>query len=379
MNLRRARRRTYEVLTRADMHDPLAGTVHALLIFLIVATVTATVLSTEEEIGAAAPDLFFAIEAVALVAFTLEYIARLWAVPEHPLARGRDPWRARLAYARTPAALIDLAAIAPFILALFTSVDLKVLILIRLLRFLKLARYSTGFQSLFEAMRRERHALAACLIVLISVVLIAASAMYVAERDAQPKNFSSILAATWWAMATVTTVGYGDVVPITPLGRVIAGLTMIAGLVMLALPVAIIATAFAEVIQKRSFIITVGMITRSPLFAGLDATVIAELVPMLRAMTLDHGETIFEPGESALYVIADGEVELEHTQGKTRLRVGDAFGRVPHFGDSVEVREARAASRVRLLALDARELDQFLNSRPDLTEQLKVVAANLPV
>jgi voltage-gated potassium channel len=379
MTLRRARRRAYEVLARANMHDPLTWIVHTGLIFLIVATVAAEVLSTVDEIGSAAPKLFVLIEVVALVAFTIEYLARIWAVPEHPLARGRDPWRARLSYARTPGSLIDLAAIAPIVLSLFSGIDLKVLILVRLLRFLKLARYSTGFQSLFEAMRRERHALLACLIVLGSVVLIAASAMYAAERDAQPEQFSSIPAATWWAITTVTTVGYGDVVPHTPLGRLIGGITMIAGLVMLALPVAIIATAFSEVIQKRSFIITVGMITRSKLFAGLDAAVIAELVPMLRAMTLDHGESIFEPGESALYVIADGEVELEHVDGKTRLRVGDAFGRVPHFGDTIEVREARAASRVRLLALDARELDQFLTSRPDLAEQLKVVAANLPV
>jgi voltage-gated potassium channel len=286
-------------------------------------------------------------------------------------------WRARLAYARTPGSLVDLAAIAPFIIALATSIDLKVLILVRLLRFLKLARYSTGFQSLFEAMRRERHALLACLIVLMSVVLIAASAMYVAERDTQPDVFSSIPAATWWAITTVTTVGYGDVVPQTTIGRMIGGLTMIAGLVMLALPVAIIATSFAEVIQKRSFIITVGMITRSPLFAGLDAAAVTELVPMLHAMTLDHGESIFEPGQRALYVIADGEVDLGHGEDMVRLRPGAAFGHLPHLEGVSHGREARAASRVRLLAIDAHELDRLLDSRPELAVQLRTVSASL--
>jgi voltage-gated potassium channel len=371
------RRRTYEVLARADMRDPLTWVVHTGLIFLIIATVTATVLSTVDEFGSAAPGLFLAIEVASLAIFTLEYLARLWVVPEHPLARGRDPWRARLAYARTPGSLVDLAAIVPFILALATTVDLQVVILVRLLRFLKLARYSTGFQSLFEAMRRERHALLACLIVLLSVVLIAASAMYVAERAAQPNVFSSIPAATWWAITTVTTVGYGDVVPQTAIGRMIGGLTMIAGLVMLALPVAIIATSFSEVIQKRSFIITVGMITRSPLFAGLDAATVTELVPMLQAMTLDDGESIFEPGQRALYVIADGEVDLEHGDDVIRLGAGAAFGHLPHLDGLTHGREARAASRVRLLAIDAHELDRLLDSRPELAVHLREVSASL--
>ncbi|MEJ0098196.1 MAG: ion channel [Bauldia sp.] len=163
------------------------------------------------------------------------------------------------------------------------------------------------------------------------MVLVSASFAYMAERTTQPDKFGSIPDAIWWAMATVTTVGYGDVVPRTVLGRIVGGFTMISGILMIALPVAIIGTSFAEVVRQRSFVITFGMVARIPLFADVGAQILGDILPHLRAMTIEAGTVIVEPeaGDEALYVIADGIVEVDFSRGRRRLVANDAFGIAP--------------------------------------------------
>lgn len=167
-----------------------------------------------------------------------------------------SPWRARLRYALTAPALIDLIAILPWFVALATDFEPHALLVLRLVRFLKLARYSSGFNALYLAIRRERYALLSCLIILCAGVLMSATAMYLAERSVQPDTFGSVPLAMWWSITTLTTVGYGDAVPVTNLGRMIGGATMVSGLMMLALPIAIIASSFSEVISKHNFVVT---------------------------------------------------------------------------------------------------------------------------
>ena len=195
--------------------------------------------------------------------FTAEYGLRLWSCVDYPPYRRVGPIRARLAFARTGGAIVDLLTIVPlYAVWLFPDADLRVLIVLRLLRFMKLARYSPGIRSLYEAVYDERRALAACLVILIGLVIATASLMHIVERAAQPEKFGTIPDAMWWAVITLATVGYGDVVPITPLGKILASATALLGLVMIALPVGIVATAFSEVIHRRQFVVTWGMIAR---------------------------------------------------------------------------------------------------------------------
>lgn len=153
--------------------------------------------------------------------------------------------------------------------------------------------------------------------------------MHLAEHDAQPEKFGTIPDAMWWAVVTLTTVGYGDVVPITPLGKVIAGVIAIMGLGMLALPVGIIATSFAEVIHRRDFVVTWGMVSRVPLFRDLDADDVAQIMRFLRSNTAVPGEIIVRRGEigHSMYFIAAGQIELDrpHHQ-KSILNEGDFLG-----------------------------------------------------
>lgn len=367
------RRRVFDLLERVDRHSRLPRIIAGGLVTLILINVVAAVFETVASLADDYRWLFRAIEAVSLVVFSVEYVVRLWVSVEHPRARGRPAWRARLAYAVTPAAIIDLIAILPFFIEAFTDAHLRIIVLVRLLRLFKLGRYSTGFQSLFEALRRERQALLASFLILVSVVLVSASFAYMAERATQPDAFGSIPDAIWWAMATVTTVGYGDVVPKTPLGRIVGGFTMISGILMIALPVAIIGSSFAEVVRQRSFVITFGMVARIPLFAEIGAQALSEMLPHLRAMTIEAGTVIVEPeqGDDALYVIADGVVEVDFSSSRRRLEANDAFGVAPDPNTIGEHYSALALTRVKLLALDRIDLRHLVMRHPELADRLK--------
>ena len=367
------RRQVFDLLERVDRHARLPRIISGALVGLILVNVVAAVFETVASLAAEYRWLFRSVEAVSLVIFSVEYLVRLWVSVEHPRARGKPAWRARFAYALTPAALVDLVAVAPIFIEAFTDTHLRIVVLVWLLRLFKLGRYSTGFQSLFEALRRERQALLASFLILVSVVLVSASFAYMAERTAQPDAFGSIPDAIWWAMATVTTVGYGDVVPKTALGRIIGGFTMISGILMIALPVAIIGSSFAEVVRQRSFVITFGMVARIPLFAKMGSQALSELVPHLRAMTIEAGTVIVEPeqGDEALYVIADGVVEVDFARSRRRLVANEAFGIAPDPETAGEHYSALALTRVKLLALDRIDLRHLVARHPELADRMK--------
>lgn len=372
---RELRRRIFDLLERVDRHARLPRVISGALVALILINVVAAVFETVAYYAAQYGWIFRTVEAVSLVIFTFEYLVRLWVSVEHPRARGKPAWQARLMYAVTPAALIDLIAIAPFFIEAFTDAHLRIVVLVRLLRLFKLGRYSTGFQSLAEALRRERSALLASFLILVSVVLVAASFAYMAERTAQPEHFGSIPDAIWWAMETVTTVGYGDVIPKTTLGRIIGGVTMISGILMIALPVAIIGSSFAEVVRQRSFVITFGMVARIPLFSEIGSQVLGDILPHLRAMTIEAGTVIVEPeqGDEALYVIADGVVEIDYTHSRRRLVANETFGVAPDPEAAAEHYSALALTRVKLLALDRIDLRHLVARHPELAARIKPV------
>lgn len=370
------RRRCYEVLERDAAQDRLAERVNLGLIMLIVLNVVVAVLETVPSLFLRDYAFFLGFERFSLVVFAVEYLLRVWVSPENPRYRGVPKMRARLRYMRTPVAIIDLVAWLPFVLSALLGVNLVTLAILRLLRFVKLVRYSPGMQSLLEVLHRERQSLIACFWLLAAAVLISASAMYVAEGGVQPEHLGSIPAAMWWAMATVTTVGYGDVYPVTLAGRIIAGLTMITGIVMIALPVGIIATAFVDVIKRRDFIITWGMVARVPLFADLDAAGIGEIHKMLSAHTAQAGEVIARRGEVArsMYFIASGEVELDFAAETHVLGEGQFFGEMALLHSARRAATARARTRCMLLMLAADDLTDVIRRHPNIGERIRAMA-----
>ncbi len=372
-NWRRWRRRTYELLD-PTLETPWDRIVHHGLIALVLINVVAVILDSVPSVAARYQPILTGIEIVSVVVFTLEYGLRLWSCVEHIPYAGRSPWKMRLAWARTPAAVIDLLAIVPFYVAIGSTADLRVLALFRLVRFFKLARYSSGLASLADALYAERRSLLATLLILGGLVLTTATLMHLAEREAQPDRFGTIPDAMWWAVVTLTTVGYGDVVPVTPTGRLIAGLTAILGIAMLALPVGIIATAFSEVIHRREFVVTWSMVARVPVFADLGAAAIAEIMDLLHSRTVPRGEVIVRRGEAAdaMYFIVTGEVEIEIKDGHhPRLGAGEFFGEIAVLNEEPRTATVRACEETRLLVLQAHDLERLMDRVPEIGRRIQ--------
>jgi voltage-gated potassium channel len=195
-------------------------------------------------------------------------------------------------------------------------------------------------------------------VILTGTTLITASLMHLAERDVQPDRLGTVPDAMWWAIVTLGTIGYGDVVPVTAAGKVIAALTIFCGLVMVALPVGIIATAFAATIHRRDFVVTWTMVAKVPLFAELEAGDIADIMQLLRAQTVEPGAVIARRGDPAhsMYFIASGEVAIALQDQTVRLSAGHFFGEVAVLRQARRSATVTALTRANLLVLDGHDL-----------------------
>lgn len=245
------RERWYHLVEDGFSGGRAAWWIAAALVALIVGNALAVVLGSDPRHFARFFGAFYVFEVVSVGIFTVEYLLRAWVAPEHPRYRNVPPWSARLRYLVSPVALTDLLAILPAYLGLMVVVDLRYLRLLRLLRLLKLTHYFRGLSIFVSVIQSEARTLASGLFTMAILVVVAASLMYSVEHGAQPDAFGSIGQSLWWAVVTMTTVGYGDVTPVTTAGRVLAALIMLLGVGIVALPAGILAARFAEELQAR--------------------------------------------------------------------------------------------------------------------------------
>jgi voltage-gated potassium channel len=218
---------------------------------LILVNVAGVILESVESFGRRfAPELWW-LETVATTVFAVEYLLRAWAAVDLQNPLYRRPLWGRLRYLRSFFALIDLAAVLPAILGMLGAGDLRTLRLLRLLRMLKLTRHATIFNLLWAVFREEARSIGAVLFILMMTLTISASLMYMIEGEAQPEGFSSIPAAMWWAVETLTTVGYGDLVPTTVLGKLMGGVVAIVGVAAVALFTSVITVSFLDQLRLR--------------------------------------------------------------------------------------------------------------------------------
>ena len=367
------RRRAYELLDHGPMGERRSRVVSRLIILLIVINLVSAALETVPALEAQYGRWFTAIEWISLVLFSLEYAVRVWVAVEHAPDRHLSHMRARLKFARSAAGIVDLLAVLPFWLGLIVSADLRFLLVFRIVRFLKLARYSPAMRSLIDVLYNERRALFGCVVILIGTTLVTATMMYLAERHVQPDKLGTVPDAMWWAIVTLGTIGYGDVVPVTAAGKAIAAVTIFCGLVMVALPVGIIATAFSEMIHRRDFVVTWSMIAKVPLFAELEAGDIADIMKLLRAQTVEPGAVIARRGDPAhsMYFIAAGEVAIALKDSTVRLGAGHFFGEVAVLRRARRSATATALTRVNLLVLDGHDLHALMTREPRVAARMR--------
>lgn len=196
--------------------------------------------------------VLFMIECVSIIIFTVEYLLRIWTAdllyPDLP------GWKARLRYVRSPMAIIDLAAILPFHLPMLFSVNLvgiRAIRLVRILRIFKLNRYTDALVSIGEVFRKKAKEILVSIFFVFLLLTIASLLIYYAEHDAQPEQFSNAFSGLWWAVATLTTVGYGDIYPITVIGRILGAVIAIMGIGMVAVPTGILSAGFVELLESK--------------------------------------------------------------------------------------------------------------------------------
>ncbi|HVF30484.1 MAG TPA: ion transporter [Pyrinomonadaceae bacterium] len=249
--LEKIKHRIHDILVETDDDETIDKVVAAVLMVLILVNVAAVVLETVDDLYARYSAIFHAIEAVSVAVFSLEYVLRIWIAPLDKRYAGRF---GRLRYLVTPMALIDLMAILPAILPMLFAMDLRIIRLLRvfrLFRLLKMHRYVDSLNTLDDVIRSKKEELLVTTVMITTLLLFSASLMYVVENEAQPDKFTDIPSSLWWGVATLTTVGYGDVFPITPLGKLFGGAIAFLGIGIFALPTGILASGFAEEIQKR--------------------------------------------------------------------------------------------------------------------------------
>jgi voltage-gated potassium channel len=298
--------------------------------------------------------------------FFAEYVIRLIAAPAAPGAEHRGIWRVRLAWAVSIGGICDLLGALPGVLDIVFNAGYASLF--GFVWVFKLVRYTPGLVSLQRVISDARHALLSVLLGFCIVLLLVASLAYLLERTTQPEVFGSIPAALWWAIVTLTTTGYGDVVPQTPFGRVLAGAVMVSGIIVFALWAGILATGFAEETRRREFLRTWNLVAKVPFFHDVGTSTIAELARLLRPREFPLGAVIVRRGEhgDCMYFVASGKVEIRVSPEPIYLGAGEFFGEIALLTGGTRNATVAAAQPCTLLSLDIVDFRELIGRQPDL-------------
>ena len=348
----------------------------------------AVVLGTVPDLAAAHATVLTAVALLVSAAFALEYALRLRLLlgsqaerPPvdafgEPVLPEEEGAAAHLGQLASPLAIIDLVAAFGVPVALLAGLEPPMARLLGLVWILKPVRYSPALAMLARVARQEREPLLGVLIAFLITLLLAATGAYLLERDAQPGPFGSIPAALWWAVTTLTTTGYGDEVPATPLGRLLAGFVMVAGIAVLALLAGILASGYASELRRRDFLRSWDLVAQVPLFAAVGAPTIAEVARLLRPSDLPAGRVVVRRGErgESMYFIAAGEVEVRLPGGSVRLGEGKFFGEMALITGEPRTATIVTTRATELLALDVADFRALAATRPELSEAIHAEA-----
>jgi voltage-gated potassium channel len=295
-----------------------------------------------------------------------------WAVRLRHAVLAHHGW----SYALSGRGLVDAVAALAVPIAIVLGGDPKMAWLLGVLWGLKVVPGIPGLRQLRRVLVLESGPLLSVLVIFLMVLFLASVAEYFLERDVQPGAFGSVPAALWWAVATLTTTGYGDVVPVTPFGRLVAAFVMICGLGVFGLWTGILATGFAAETRRDNFLKTWESVTKVPFFAALGPAAIADVTQMLRTMDLPARAMIIRKGKAGdcMYFIADGEVEVDLPGNKVRLGEGAFFGEMALLGNNLRSANITTTRVSKLLVLDLVDFRMLMARHPELAETIDAEA-----
>jgi voltage-gated potassium channel len=333
----------------------------------VAAGVAAMLLLTVNPAYAAAPRWIDAALWACLAFFVFEWAVRL----RHAIRTKRG-----FAYVLSARGLVDAVGALAIPLALVAGVDPKTAWLLGAFWMVKVMPGIPGLRQLRRVLVLESGPLLSVLVIFLMVLFVASVAVYFLERDVQPATFGSVPAALWWAVATLTTTGYGDVVPITLLGRLVAAFVMICGLGVFGLWTGILATGFAAETRRDNFLKTWDSVSKVPFFAALGPAAIADVTHMLRTMDLPARTMIIRKGQTGdcMYFLAAGEVEVDLPGKKVTLGDGAFFGEMALLGNNLRSANITTTRVSKLLVLDLVDFRLLMARHPDLAETIDAEA-----
>ena len=322
--------------------------------------------------------LRYAIWAVAFL-FFIEYAVRLWAAPEEGRYRENSPAMARLQWAMSLPGLVGLLATVPAFmwLAGYRIVGSDAASIFCVLWILKLGLHAPALGTLARVVSNERAPIAGVLVLFFIVLVIAATAAHLLERGRQPDAFGSLPNALWWAVVTLTTTGYGDVVPVTVGGRLVGSVLMISGISVLAIMTGVLATGFAQEERRREYLRVWEQVARVPIFAALGVVTLSEIVGKLRTRYYPSRVVIMrrgDPGDS-MFFISSGECEVRLPSGDTvKLGEGAFFGEMSLLERQPRSATVATSRPTTLLVLYASDFYEIASHIPALAEAVEAEA-----
>lgn len=333
----------------------------AVLVVCIVLSTTIAIVDTVPDAWIGVEGAVTVVSALFLAVLSADYALRLLAASSQR-AEGESGLAATLRYALSPYGIFDFLAVVPFLVGEATTLlPHDGATVFGILRFLKLARYSPALETLGVVVLHELRPLLASLFIMLILAISASTLLYFTERAANPA-LASVPAAMWWAIVTLSTVGFGDVVPITPLGKLFGSVVAVLGLCMFALPASILASGFSEEMKRQNFVSTWHLVAKVPFFQRLQASQIAEIAGLLKLARAIKGEVLMREGDTGecMYFIVSGQVEVKGKAGTFILKNGDFFGEIALIERCPRTATVKAVSRCQLLILDARDFHKFV-------------------
>ncbi len=371
------RTRIYGLLDRTSQRYG-ARRLRVLEILMILIGISSVGAGTVEGLAPTALAAAASVTGFVAIVFFIEYLARIWVAPENPLFHALTDARSRLRWVMTAGGVIDLVAVIPALAVASGGARLgaESASVFVLLWVLKLARHTPGVGLITRVFHNERSPLVAAAALFVMVLFSAATIAHWLEGERQPEHFGSIPSSLWWAVVTLTTTGYGDVVPLTPMGRVIGGLVMLCGICVMALVAGILATGFAAEVRRREFVRIWDLVACVPFFAEVGAVAISDIVVRLRTRSYPADTTVIRKGAAgdSMFFIVTGEVEVRIGERKTALRDGDFFGEMALLDRKPRSADVVTLTPCTVLVLDVADFYQLAGQQPTLIAAIETEA-----